>query len=125
MTELIDFHKGPKGQLRAADTGFHTWLEITDPSLHLSNRFLLTPDTHKVLQHLQLRFSQILALKPSLMCLSVGISRDSCPKVQTRHLRPSASVLRSPPSAQQDLAKPGRSAASTAGTWPITSHGDT
>lgn len=74
----MDFHRRPKGQLRAADTGSCTQLEITDPSLHLSSRLSLTPGTRKALQHLQLHFSQTLPLKPSLICLDVDVSRDSC-----------------------------------------------
>lgn len=74
----MDFHGGHKRQLRAADTRSHTRIEIRDPSLYPSSRRSLTLGAHNMLQRLQLHFPQTLALKPSLICLSIGVSRDSC-----------------------------------------------
>lgn len=118
----MGFHIGHKGQLSAADTRSCSQQEIPGAPLQPSLLLLLTSGTRKALQHLQLRFSQTLAPKPGLICLSVGASRDSRPEVQSSRSGRPAPVPRSPP-AQQDSAKPGRSAASTAGTRPGPSHG--
>lgn len=117
----MGFHTRHKGQLSAADTRSCSQQEIPDAPLQPSLQLLLTSGAHKALQHLQLCFSQTLALKPGLICLSVAASRDSCPEVRSSRSGRPASVPCSPP-AQQDLAKPGRSAASTGGTRPVLSH---